>query len=68
MKNTKVPISILKTGIGITELDFISYEEKMRILNEAYLGKRDLATILSENKVSEETFYLWKIAYLNSPF
>lgn len=50
--------------IGIKELDNYSMERKLKILREAYRGKKDLATILKENEITEETFYLWKISYL----
>jgi hypothetical protein len=50
--------------IGIKELDDYSMDQKIKILTEAFVGKRDLASILRENGISEETFYLWKISYV----
>jgi hypothetical protein len=48
----------------IVEPDAVRTEDKLRILNEGYLGKRSLSEILTENNISEETFYLWKMSIL----
>ena len=57
----------LSAGTGqlsLLEEDPFSDKEKLRILLEAFVGKRSLAEILAENNITERTFYQWKIMFV----
>jgi hypothetical protein len=45
-----------------------NYTEKhiMSILSTAFHGAKSLSEILKENDITEETFYSWKLRYVNN--
>ena len=49
---------------GISEVDDYSMDQKISVLMEAAFGKKSLSSILEENNISEEIFYLWKMTYI----
>jgi hypothetical protein len=49
---------------GLSEVDDYSIDQKMSVLMEAAVGKKSLSSILEENNISEEIFYLWKMTYI----
>jgi hypothetical protein len=53
-----------KEQTGISEVDSYSMDQKMAVLMEAAVGKKSLSSILQENNISEEVFYLWKMTYM----
>lgn len=49
---------------GLSEVDDYSMDQKISVLMEAAFGKKSLSSILEENNISEEIFYLWKMTYI----